>query len=128
MGTDRATAVVHRVAIVARDCRGDLMSGEGVSSAARRAAAASGLTLAAAATFTYVPHGLSVALLLAQSHLVISTWPEHRTATVDLAVCADQRAAREVWSELDRYLQPTTVEMLADTINLTSLVNGDRGS
>lgn len=128
MGADRAAAVVHRIAVIARDCRGDLMSGEGLSSAARRAAADSGLTLVAEATFAYVPHGLSVALLLAQSHLVISTWPEHRTATVDLAVCADQQAAQAVWSELDRYLQPTTVEVLVQTVNLTSVVSEDRGS
>lgn len=128
MGTDRAAAVVHRIAVVARDCRGDLMSGEGLSSAARRATAASGLTLVAEATFAYVPHGLSVALLLAQSHLVISTWPEHRTATVDLAICADQQATQAVWSELDRYLQPITIETLAQTINLTSLVDEDGGT
>ncbi|MGH3905008.1 MAG: S-adenosylmethionine decarboxylase [Pseudonocardiaceae bacterium] len=128
MGTDRAAATVHRIAVVARDCHGDLTSGERVSSAARRAAAASGLTLVAEATFAYVPHGLSVAILLAQSHLVISTWPEHRTATVDLAVCADQQAAQAVWSELDRYLRPTTVETLAQTITLTAATNEDQGT
>ncbi|MGH3975360.1 MAG: S-adenosylmethionine decarboxylase, partial [Pseudonocardiaceae bacterium] len=80
------------------------------------------------ATFAYVPHGLSVAFLFAQSHLVVSTWPEHRTATVDLAVCADQHAAEAVWGELNRYLQPTTVEVSAQTVNLTSIANEDRGT
>lgn len=127
MGVEPA-AVIHRIAVVARECRGDLACGEGVSLAARRAATASGLTLVAEAAFAYVPHGLSVALLLAQSHLVISTWPEHRTATVDLAVCADQHAARAAWSELNRYLQPTTVEVWAQTVNLISTVSGDRGT
>lgn len=128
MGTDHVAATVHRIGIVARDCHGDLACGEGIRSAAHRAAASSGLTLVAEATFAYVPHGLSVALLLAQSHLVISTWPEYRTAMVDLAVCADQQAAQAVWSELDRYLRPTTVETLAQTITLTSPANEDQGT
>ncbi|MGQ0777097.1 MAG: S-adenosylmethionine decarboxylase family protein [Pseudonocardiales bacterium] len=126
METNRTTVTVHRLAVVARGCHGDLTCGAEVSSAARRAAAASGLTLVAEATFAYVPHGLSVALLLAQSHLVISTWPEYRTATVDLSVCADQQAAHAVWSELDRYLQPATVETLSRTIDLTAYANKDQ--
>ncbi|MGH4012516.1 MAG: S-adenosylmethionine decarboxylase family protein [Pseudonocardiaceae bacterium] len=118
MGTDRTVAILNRIAVVARDCQGDLTSGEGMISAARRAVAASGLTVVAETTFAYVPHGLSLAFLLAQSHLVISTWPEHGTATVELAVCADQQAAQACWNELDRYLQPTTVELLTQTIHL----------
>lgn len=128
MASDWATLVVHRFAVVARGCRGDLVTGEKVTSAARRAATASGLTLVAEATFAYVPHGVSVALLLAQSHLVISTWPEHGAATVDLAVCADEQAARAVWSELNRYLRPTTVKVMADSVNLASLLDKDQDS
>jgi S-adenosylmethionine decarboxylase len=111
--------IVHWLAVVARECRGDLTNGEGVCSAARRAAVAGGLTVVADATFAYVPHGLSIALLLAQSHLVISTWPEHRTATVDLAVCAEPEAAGVVWHELARYLEPTSTEVAAHTVDLT---------
>lgn len=54
MGTGQVAAVVHRMVVVARDCRGDLTSGGSVSSAARRAAAAGGLTLVAEATHAYV--------------------------------------------------------------------------
>jgi S-adenosylmethionine decarboxylase len=119
--------IVHRLAVVARECRGDLNNGEDVGSAARRAAVAGGLTVVANVAFAYVPHGLSIALLLAQSHLVISTWPEHRTATVDLAVCAEQEAAQVVWRELERYLEPTSAEVLAQTVNLTSLMRAEQG-
>ncbi len=45
---------------------------------------------------------------------------------VDLAVCADHHAALAVWSELSHYFQATTVEVLAQTVNLTSIVNEDR--
>jgi len=102
--------IVHRLAVVARECRGDLTNGEDVCLAARRAVVVGGLTVVADATFAYVPHGLSIALLLAQSHLVISTWPGHRTATVDLAVCADRDVTEVVWHELARYLEPASTE------------------
>jgi S-adenosylmethionine decarboxylase proenzyme len=37
----------------------------------------------------FVPQGLTVILLLSQSHLAVHTWPEHRLMTVDLFVCQD---------------------------------------
>lgn len=125
MGTSQISAVIHRMVVVARDCRGDLTSSGSVSSAARRAVAAGGLTLVAEATHAYVPHGLSVALLLAQSHLVISTWPEYQASTVDLALCTDEQAALAVWNELKRYLRPTRVELLTQTIDLRTHANAE---
>jgi len=37
----------------------------------------------------FAPQGLTVILLLSQSHLAVHTWPEHRLMTVDLFVCQD---------------------------------------
>jgi S-adenosylmethionine decarboxylase len=35
----------------------------------------------------FQPHGATLVLVLAESHLVVSTWPEHRLAHVDLFTC-----------------------------------------
>lgn len=35
----------------------------------------------------FVPHGLTVVLVLAESHMTVSTWPEHHMAQVDLVTC-----------------------------------------
>lgn len=54
---------------------------------------------------------------------MISTWPEYQASTVDLAVCADAQATLAVWSELKRYLKPTRVELLTQTIDLSAHAN-----
>ena len=35
------------------------------------------------------PHGVSGAVIIAESHLTIHTWPEHGYAAVDLFICGD---------------------------------------
>ncbi|MEW5742424.1 MAG: adenosylmethionine decarboxylase [Myxococcota bacterium] len=40
-----------------------------------------------AARHHFTPHGVTVVLLLAESHLAIHTWPEHGFASVDLLTC-----------------------------------------
>ncbi len=111
-------AGVYRLAVVARGCGGDLTDNDALTELTRRAAVASGLHVVGETVHAFVPHGLSVALLLAQSHLVLSTWPEHRVAIVDLVVCGDHQAAHAVWQTLQQHLRPTMVELSAQTISL----------
>ena len=35
----------------------------------------------------FQPHGITCVLVLAESHLTVSTWPEHQLAHVDLFTC-----------------------------------------
>ncbi|GAA0976885.1 S-adenosylmethionine decarboxylase [Nocardiopsis tropica] len=35
----------------------------------------------------YPDHGLTYMMALAESHLVVSTWPEHRVVQIDLVSC-----------------------------------------
>ena len=37
-----------------------------------------GATVVGESTVRYVPHGLTIAVFLAESHIVLTTWPEHR--------------------------------------------------
>ncbi|MCM0639418.1 S-adenosylmethionine decarboxylase family protein [Cellulomonas wangsupingiae] len=39
------------------------------------------------AVHRFAPQGLSVAILLAESHVAVHTWPEHGTAYVTLTTC-----------------------------------------
>jgi S-adenosylmethionine decarboxylase len=54
--------------------------------AARRA----GATALADETFDFKNGGVSGFVLLAESHVSIHTWPEHRYAAVDIYTCGDQ--------------------------------------
>lgn len=55
--------------------------------ALRRAAEAARCTIVGAVSHRYAPHGASVVLLVAESHLSIHTWPERRYAAVDIFTC-----------------------------------------
>lgn len=116
MKTEHEQASIHRLSVVARGCRGDLRNNELLTALIRKAADASGLSVVGEAVHAFVPHGLSIALLLAQSHLVLSTWPEYQTSVLDLMVCADNRAAIAVWQEIRNYVWPTTVEVIEQSV------------
>ena len=62
----------------------------------RRACAAAGLEVVAEAFHQFAGAGATGALVLAESHLAIHTWPELGSVTLDLYVCnysQDNRAA-----------------------------------
>lgn len=52
-----------------------------------RAAEASGATVVTHSFHHFSPYGVSGAVIIAESHLAIHTWPEHRFAAVDFFTC-----------------------------------------
>ncbi|HEY9883529.1 MAG TPA: S-adenosylmethionine decarboxylase [Thermosynechococcaceae cyanobacterium] len=52
---------------------------------------AAGLTPVAEATATFSPQGVSVVLLLEESHVALHVWTEYCKATVDIHVCDYQQ-------------------------------------
>ena len=50
-------------------------------------AAAVGAIVVERARVRYAPHGLTVAMFLAESHAIVTTWPEHRLALLDVLLC-----------------------------------------
>jgi S-adenosylmethionine decarboxylase len=59
-----------------------------VERALRSAAHAAGATIVGAAFHRFAPQGASGVLLVAESHLSVHTWPEHRFAAADLFTCS----------------------------------------
>jgi len=60
---------------------------QGVTSAMLRAAEVSGATIVTHSFHHFSPHGVSGAVIIAESHLAIHTWPEHGFAAVDFFSC-----------------------------------------
>jgi len=58
-----------------------------VRSAMLAAAEASGATIVTHSFHHFSPHGVSGAVIIAESHLAIHTWPEHRFAALDFFSC-----------------------------------------
>lgn len=54
------------------------------------AAEISGATIVKEVFHRFSPHGVSGTVVIAESHLAIHTWPEHRYAAVDLFTCGDE--------------------------------------
>ncbi len=77
----------------------EFLKAEGVA-----AAEAMGATVMAVHAHRYEPQGVSVVILLAESHLSLHTWPEHGTASLDVYVCGrtndPHRARRLLGSSL----------------------------
>jgi S-adenosylmethionine decarboxylase len=78
------------------------------------AARACGATIVDVAFHEFNPFGVSGVVVIAESHLSIHTWPEHRYAAVDIFTCGDaikpEVAALYVASRF-RCKSPSIVEM-----------------
>jgi S-adenosylmethionine decarboxylase proenzyme len=80
-------------------CAGDgrlLREADRLAELCRRACGEAGLSVVAAAFHQFPAAGATGALVLAESHLAIHTWPELDAVTLDLYVCnhsQDNRAA-----------------------------------
>ncbi len=60
--------------------------------------------------FQFQPHGATGVVLLAESHISIHTWPEHRLATVDVYTCGDPSKAYRAIDYIVSTLEPTRVD------------------
>ena len=71
---------------------------------------AAGLTIVGERFHQFDPHGVTGAVILAESHLAIHTWPEMGSVTIDVYVCnftTDNTAkAQRLFAEIERSLQP----------------------
>ncbi len=59
----------------------------------------------------YVPHGVTAVLILAESHMVVSTWPEHRLALVEILLCNEDMDPETAWEAIREGLDPERVEL-----------------
>jgi len=81
----------------------------------------SGATVRQVCEERFLPHGLTIVLILAESHFVVSTWPEHASCTVDVSVCAAEM-------DLQLLLGPVIELLLPDRahgqLSTTDMVGG----
>lgn len=75
-----------------------------------KAVEASGLTIVGEKFYQFEPHGVTGAVILAESHMAIHTWPESGFVTVDVYVCnytTDNTAkAQKLYDLLEAALKP----------------------
>jgi len=72
------------------DCDVDVLdSVEIIREAMTNAAEMAGATIVSDTFHHFSPYGVSGVVVIAESHLAIHTWPEHKFAAVDLFTCGD---------------------------------------
>lgn len=112
---DGIWTVTYRLADASVQALDDLAA---VERALAGATGAAGLHVLAAARHRFTPRGLSVALVLAESHLAIHTWPESAGAYATLTSCAplDQGTVDAVGRALADALGAGTVRSVVATL------------
>jgi S-adenosylmethionine decarboxylase proenzyme len=97
-------------------CEGDrrlLLDAEKLTALCRRACIEAGLVVVAEAFHQFPAAGATGALVLAESHLAIHTWPEVDSVTLDLYVCNysqnNRVAAESAYSALRAELRPRRI-------------------
>ncbi len=95
-------ALGHHLLIEYHGCDAKrLASKRQVRDAMVKAARHAGATIVAEVFHKFSPHGVSGVVVIAESHVAVHTWPEHRFAAVDVFSCSD-RLRRKVIRDLLR--------------------------
>lgn len=85
---------------------------ETVTQAMLGAAQASGATIVSHTFHPFSPYGISGAVIIAESHLAIHTWPEYGYAAVDVFTCGDEVDPWAACRHLEEALGATHVSPL----------------
>lgn len=83
----------------------------------RKCAVDGGATLVSSHFHRFAPQGVSGVVVIAESHLTVHTWPEHRYAAVDVFTCGCPEIAEAVMTLIIAALG-------AETVHRTSFQRG----
>lgn len=96
------------------DCSFDFSNEQSLLESCKNIIKKSGLTIVGESQHLFEPHGLTFAILLAESHLSIHTWPEDKNIAFDLYTCnyfADNsKKTRFVYDEIKKILKPNKID------------------
>ena len=96
----------HQIIAEFYDCNRDSLNNvEFIRDAMVNAAENAGATIVTETFHHFSPHGVSGAVIIAESHLSIHTWPEYGYAAVDLFTCGDTVSSEKAFNYLRETLQ-----------------------
>lgn len=97
---------IRHLLVDAHGCSGPLNDSAALLGLMNAAAIAAGARPMSDASAQYVPHGVTAVLFLAESHILISTWPELDMALIDVLVCSDTMDLDAAWEVIAEGLSP----------------------
>ncbi len=92
-------------------CKGDLNDKDRIIQIAERAATQAGAIVLGKSSVSYPGRGITAVIFLAESHILVSTYPEYRYAIVEIFMCNSHTDHRKCWSCLYDYLQPAKISI-----------------
>lgn len=99
-----------------------------ISDAMMEAARRAGATIVTHTFHHFSPHGVSGAVIIAESHLAIHTWPEYGYAAVDLFTCGDSVSAETAFTHLRESLHAkhvSTIELHRGQVDMMGVDAAD---
>ena len=97
---------ISELIVDAYGCGCDLNDLTLIEKAARQSVALVGAEIVEVSHHRFQPHGLTLVLILKESHFVFSSWPEHSFAVVNLFLCNPSMDAHKVWRDFSKTLKP----------------------
>ena len=88
------------------ECPDVIHDAKALAEAAKSAAQSVGATIVGEYEVRYVPHGLTIAIFLGESHIVLTTWPEYRLLLVDILLCNPEMDPRKVADQIKAQICP----------------------
>ena len=92
-------------------CEADLDDPEVLSGVLEEAAEEVNSHVVRKVVHEFSPVGVTVILILAETHLSVHTWPEHGYAAVDIFICGEGRDPHAAWDVIRRRLRPETFDI-----------------
>jgi S-adenosylmethionine decarboxylase len=93
------------------DCQSDLDDLEFLVNALRAASDTMGSTVVKTISHRFSPTGVTVLMILAETHISIHTWPEHRYAALDIFICNEEINPEIGWNVVKESLKPSSFKM-----------------
>ncbi len=87
-------------------CEGDLDDEEFLCGTLEAAAERAGARVIRRIKQRFSPRGVSVILILAETHISIHTWPEYRYAALDIFICGEGKDPEAAWAFIKEALRP----------------------
>jgi S-adenosylmethionine decarboxylase len=75
------------------------------------AATKAGATVVESVFHQFNPHGISGAVIIAESHLAIHTWPEYRYAALDIFTCGTDIEPADIADQVKRILRARSMQV-----------------
>jgi len=110
---------VRELHIDAYDCKCNLNDSKLLLPILVRAAKKSKFKVVKKIVYHYKPYGLTIVLLLAETHASLFTWPELGYAAVEIFLCNEKKNPYKFWKIIKKALMPKRVKIKEIVRNIT---------